>query len=53
VLSRFCELREELIIIFMSEESELAHLLSDETWSTKVAFLADIPQALNTRNKTI
>jgi hypothetical protein len=32
VLSRFNELREELIICFTSEESELADLLSDEAW---------------------
>jgi hypothetical protein len=32
----------------MPEESELAHLLSDETWCNKIAFLADISQALNT-----
>jgi hypothetical protein len=31
VLSRFCELREGLINLFMSKESELADLLSDET----------------------
>jgi hypothetical protein len=40
VLSSFCELREELIIIFTSEEPELTELLSDETWCNKVAFLA-------------
>jgi hypothetical protein len=37
------ELREELIICFTFEESELADLLSDETWCNKVAFLADLP----------
>jgi hypothetical protein len=37
----------------MSEESELADLLSDETWCNKVAFLADISQALNTLNKSL
>jgi hypothetical protein len=31
VLSRFCELREGLLNLFMSKESELADLLSDET----------------------
>jgi hypothetical protein len=47
VFSRFCELREQLIIFFTSEESELADLLSDKTWFNRVAFLADISQALN------
>jgi hypothetical protein len=37
----------------MSEESELVNLLSDETWCNKVAFLADISQALKTVNKNI
>jgi hypothetical protein len=54
ILSRFYELREELVFfIFTSEESGLADLLSDETWSNKVAFPADISQAVNTLNKGI
>jgi hypothetical protein len=53
VLSRFYELRAELIIFFMSEESKLADLLSDETWCNKAAFLPDISQALNTLNKSM
>jgi hypothetical protein len=53
MLSRFYELRDKLMIFFISEESELANLLSDETWCNKVAFLADISQALNTLNKSI
>jgi hypothetical protein len=36
VLSRIYELREELTIFFTSEESELADLLSDETWCNKL-----------------
>jgi hypothetical protein len=36
VLSRFYELEEELIIFFRSKESELADLLSDETWCEKL-----------------
>lgn len=36
-----------------SEESELADLLSNETWCNEVAFLADIFQALNTLNKNM
>jgi hypothetical protein len=53
VLSRFCELREELIIIFLSEETELADLLSDETWCNKVAFLTDISHTFNTLDKSV
>jgi hypothetical protein len=53
VLSRFYKLRDELIIFFISEESELAALLCDETWCNKVAFLPDISQALNTLNKSM
>jgi hypothetical protein len=37
----------------MSVESGLADLLSDETCCNKVAFLADISQALNTLNKSM
>jgi hypothetical protein len=32
VLSMFYELREELILCFMSKDSELAELLTNETW---------------------
>jgi Tfp pilus assembly protein PilN len=32
----------------MPEESELADLLNEQTWCNKVAFLADISQALIT-----
>jgi hypothetical protein len=53
VISEFCELREELTIVITSEECELADLLRDETWYNKVAFLADISQALNSLNKSI
>jgi hypothetical protein len=42
VLSKYYVLREELIIFFTSEVSELANLLSDETGCKNVAFLADI-----------
>jgi hypothetical protein len=39
------ELTEELIILFTSEESEQADLLSDETWCNKLLFLAEISQS--------
>jgi hypothetical protein len=48
VLACFYELRKELIIVFTSEECELADLLNDETQCNKAAFLSDISQALNT-----
>lgn len=53
MLPRFYELMEELIIFSMSEEFELDDLLRDETWCNKVAFLADISQALNILNKSM
>jgi hypothetical protein len=52
-LSRFSQMREEPIIIFTSEDSELSHLLSDETWCNKFAFISDISPALNTLNKNM
>jgi hypothetical protein len=51
VLLRFCEPREELIIFFTSEESELADLLSDEAWCNKATFLAHISQTLSIVNR--
>jgi hypothetical protein len=53
--SRFCELKEDLIIFFTSEGSDLADLLSEETWCNKFAFLlvADIFQSLNTLKKSM
>jgi hypothetical protein len=52
VLSRLYELRDDLIIC-MSEESEPADLLLCKSWCNKVAFLADITQALNTLKKSM
>jgi hypothetical protein len=53
-LSRFCEPREGLSYYFSpSEESELADLLNDKTWCNKVAYLADVCQALNILNKSM
>jgi hypothetical protein len=46
-------MREDLIIVFTSEEFELADLLSDETWCNKVAFLADNSRDLDTLNKSM
>jgi hypothetical protein len=45
LLSRFYDPRQEIIIIFMPEESGLADLLSDEPGCNKAASLTDI--ALN------
>ena len=52
-LSRGRVLREELRLFLISEESELADLISNEIWCNKVAFLADEFQALNTLNKNM
>jgi hypothetical protein len=41
------------MIIFTSEESELADLLNNETWCDEVAILADIFQALNNLYKSM
>jgi hypothetical protein len=46
-------MREELIMFFTSKESELADLISDETWCNKISFLADISQALNNLNNSM
>jgi hypothetical protein len=49
LLSRFYELREELITFSHLTSHELANLLSEETWYNKVAFIADNSQASNTQ----
>lgn len=51
VLKRFYELREELLIFFTCEESAYSELLSDDSWCSKVAFLADIFGKLYFLNK--
>lgn len=51
VLNRFYELKEELLTFFTCEGSEYADLLSDDSWCTKLAFLADIFQKLYVINK--
>jgi hypothetical protein len=53
VLTRFYELKEEFIIFFTPEDSELDDLLSDETWCNKVAFLTDISQGVNIVTKSM
>jgi zinc finger BED domain-containing protein 5/7/8/9 len=53
VLQRFYELREELLLFFTCEESKYADFLSDDSWCTKVAFLADIFEKLNYLNKSM
>lgn len=50
VLSRFYELRNELLIYFTMENSEYCDFLSDEIWCSKLAFLADIFAHLNHLN---
>lgn len=53
MLSRFCEPRDQLTIIFPSEESELAILLSDETRGNKADFLTDISHASNAPHESV
>jgi hypothetical protein len=48
--SRLFDMTEELKILFTSEESVLADLLSDEIGGSKVASLPSISQGLNTLN---
>lgn len=53
VLQRFYELRQDLLLFFTCEESQFADFLSDNSWCTKVAFLADIFGKLNYLNKSM
>ena len=53
VLSRFHELKEEVLTFLATQHSELADFLGDKLWFNKVAFLADFFQSLNTLNKSI
>jgi hypothetical protein len=53
VLSRFYELRNELLEIFVTEKSEFAALIKDETWCSKVAYLVDIFEHLNILNASM
>jgi hypothetical protein len=51
VLSRVQELKEELLLFFKQDHmDEFADLLSNETWCSKLAYLADIFQQLNNVN---
>ena len=43
----FWELKNELLQMFAAEKPEFAALISDETWCSKVAYLADIFGHLN------
>jgi hypothetical protein len=53
VLSRFFELRNELLEIFATEKFEFAALIKDETWCSKVANPADIFGHLNSLNTSM
>lgn len=50
VLSRFYELREELLVYFTMEQVEYSDYLCDEFWCSKLAYLADIFEHLNQLN---
>jgi hypothetical protein len=49
ILSRFYNLREELLVFLIMEESEF-NFLGDEEWWTKLSFLTDLFEHLNKLN---
>jgi hypothetical protein len=53
VLSRFYELKNELLDIFATEKPEFAALIKDETWCSKIAYLANIFAHLNSLNASM
>jgi hypothetical protein len=53
VLSRFYELRNELLEIFATEKPKFATLIKDYSWCSKVAYLADIFGHLNSLNTSM
>jgi hypothetical protein len=53
VLSRFYELRNKVLETFATEKPEFAALIKDETWCSKVVYLADIFGHLNNLNASM
>jgi hypothetical protein len=53
VLFRFYQLRNELLDIFATEKPEFAALIKEETWCSKVSYLADIFGHLNSLNASM
>jgi hypothetical protein len=53
VLSRFYELRNELLEIVATEKPEFTALIKDQTWCSKVAYLVDIFGHLNSLNASM
>jgi hypothetical protein len=53
VLSRFYEPRNELLEIYATENPEFAVLIKDETWCSKLAYLADSFVHLNSLNASM
>ncbi|XP_068209295.1 protein FAM200A-like [Palaemon carinicauda] len=48
VLSRVCELKEEMLTFFtLEQQEEFCDLLADDTWCAKLSYLADIFGLLN------
>ncbi|XP_068232182.1 SCAN domain-containing protein 3-like [Palaemon carinicauda] len=48
ILSRVCELKEEMLTFFtLEQQEEFCDLLADDTWCAKLSYLADIFQLLN------
>ncbi|XP_068228168.1 zinc finger BED domain-containing protein 5-like [Palaemon carinicauda] len=51
ILSRVCELKEEMLTFFtLEQQEEFCDLLADETWCAKLSYLADIFELLNKVN---
>ncbi|XP_068247939.1 zinc finger BED domain-containing protein 5-like [Palaemon carinicauda] len=53
VLSRVCELKEEMLAFFTLEQEEFCDLLADDTWCAKLSYFADIFELLNTVNASM
>jgi hypothetical protein len=53
VLSRFYELRNELLQTFATEKPEFAALIKDETWCSKVEYVVGIFGHLNSLNASM
>ena len=53
VLSRLFELRSEVQIFLLESKLETSHLLSDELWLMRLAYLADIFGKLNELNSSL
>ncbi|XP_068201797.1 zinc finger BED domain-containing protein 5-like [Palaemon carinicauda] len=53
VLSRVCQLKEDMLTFFTLEQEEFCDLLADDTWCAKLSYLADIFKVLNKVNASM